>query len=54
MKVLRLTLYQIIRAIIDGKRVYTAKKKNVRRFFWSSSLDQAQSKFLKWKVRKVI
>lgn len=47
-----MTLYQKIRALLSGKRNYTATKDGEVRKFYASSLEQAQLKFITWDVVK--
>lgn len=49
----QLTLKQRIRVFFDGKRKYKAIKNNKKKYFYASSLKQAQSKFTKWKISRV-
>jgi len=47
-----LTLYQKIRAYFDGKRFYKATKNGETRYFFASSMKQAQAKFINWKITR--
>ena len=54
MKVLRLTLYQTFRAILEGKKIYVARRNDEKRTFWAKSIEHAQGKFRTWRVEKMI
>ena len=47
---MNMTPYQILRAILDGKSVYIARKGRKLRAVWSYSAEQVQRKFPGWDI----
>jgi len=46
-------IYNIIRAILNNKKLYRVTNSKETRIVFASSLEQCQSKFSKWNVVKI-